>query len=57
MFRILRGTKITHRTPAPPAALDERDGLAYALFEPEREPRGAPPRCVSPGRGSRGAGL
>ncbi|HEY8866823.1 MAG TPA: alpha/beta fold hydrolase [Solirubrobacteraceae bacterium] len=40
MFRILRGTKITHRTPAPPAALDERDGLAYALFEPEREPRG-----------------
>lgn len=40
MLRILRSTKITHRTPAPPAELGEHDGLAYARFDPDGEPRG-----------------
>jgi uncharacterized protein len=30
-----------HPTPAPPAEIGERDGLAYALFLPEGEPAGS----------------
>lgn len=40
-----------HPTPAPPAALDTIDGLAYALFLPEGEPRGSV--VVVHGAGSR----
>jgi pimeloyl-ACP methyl ester carboxylesterase len=40
-----------HPTPAPPEALDTVDGLAYALFLPEGEPRGGV--VVVHGAGSR----
>jgi len=40
-----------HPTPAPPEAVDTVDGLAYALFLPEGEPRGSV--IVLHGAGSR----
>src|SRR4051794_13766676 len=48
---MIAGEDMRHPTPAPPEALDTVDGLAYALFLPEGEPRGSV--VVVHGAGSR----